>query len=333
MPEALSTQLSAVPVRPRRGRPPGSVKDRRARVRDRIRTVATLNKLLVRVTCAENASQFARWFDEAMRKRHPLRGWDTEESGKWRKNFAGTVGLAAESIAHLEELFPDDRYYSASDTRRHAREIQVEYGLRRSPCKQSVSELFEVGPGRLWQALWGGEDALLDLWNHYSDEGLDGWGRDADFSDVVAELEMKLWSNSRCEVEIEEEDLGRAIMLYRLEQAGMAGRPEDGLTLYLCVRLAMAELSPTFRWLGVWDELATYVVSLESERVWTDPHYARLIEERYFNGQWSDELPSFVEDPFLLMWERSREDTWLADHYRLLSNLSTYRVKPVQLLD
>lgn len=113
MPKAFSTTLSAVPVRPRRGRPLGSIKDDQARLRDRIRVVATLNELLMRVTTVENANQFARWFDGIMRKQHPLLPWETEQSGKWRKNFAGSVALNPESIEHLQELFPDNRYYSA----------------------------------------------------------------------------------------------------------------------------------------------------------------------------------------------------------------------------
>lgn len=326
MSNTLLAELKVMPERRKRGRPPGSVKDRRARLRDRTRTVATLNELLQRVTCADNASQFARWFDEVMRLRHPLRSWDTEQSGKWRKNFAGTVGLAAESLSHLEELFPDDRFYSASENRRHVRDIQAEYGLRRSHHGQTVSQLFEFGPGRLWQALWGSEDALLDLWDLYPEDGPQAWGRRSKIADVVAELAMKLWSNSRCEVAIEDEDLGRAVVLYRLEQAGIVGEPEDGIELYQCVRLAMAELSPTLRSLGIWDELATYVVGLEHDRVRSDSGYADLIEERYSSGRPFD-VQTYVENPFLAMLDSVESEPWLARHMEGLAALSSYRLK------
>lgn len=327
MPIAFSTTLSAVPVRPRRGRPRGSVKDSQARVRDRVRTVAALNELLVRVSCAVNANQFSRWFDGTMRQRHPLRPWETEESGKWRKNFAGSVALAAEAVAHLEELFPDDRYYSVVDHPRRGREIQVEYPERRSDCRQSVSELFADGPARLWQALWGHEGALLKLWDLYPMDGRT-WGPNANFAEVVAELEMKLWCDSRCDAGIEAEDLGRAIALYRLERAGIAGEPADGIALYQCIRLAMAELSPWFRSLDIWDDLATYVIGIELDRVWSEPDYVSAIEAQYSAGQPFD-VQGYVENPFLAMLNSVEGEPWMARHMAGLVALSSYRLKLV----
>ncbi|MDN7852181.1 MULTISPECIES: hypothetical protein [Burkholderia] len=319
MPKALSTTLSVVPVRPRRGRPLGSIKDDQARLRDRIRVVATLNELLTRVTTVENANQFARWFDGIMRKQHPLLPWETEESGKWRKNFAGSVALNPESIEHLQELFPDGRYYSAVGLCGREQETRVAYPVSRGSAPMRVRELYDAGPGRLWEALWAHSEALSKLWEIYPPNSL--WGPSESFTDVLAELSMKLWSDSRCGVEIEFEDLGRAIVLYRLELAGIAGSPEDGVDAYLLVRLAMAELSPVLRCLGVWNDLASYIIDMERDRVRLHPQYADVIETRYSTGHPFD-VYTYVENPFFAMLGVVQGEPSLARHIECIAGLS-----------
>ena len=324
MPKAFPTTLNAVPVRPRRGRPLGSIKDDQARLRDRIRVVATLNELLMRVTTVENANQFARWFDGIMRKQHPLLPWETEQSGKWRKNFAGRVALNPESIEHLQELFPDNRYYSAVGVCGREQETRVAYPVEHGSVPMRVRELYDAGPGRLWEALWAHSEALSKLWEIYPPNSL--WGPSERFTDVLAELSMKLWSDSRCGVEIEFEDLGRAIVLYRLELAGIAGSPEDGVDAYLLVRLAMAELSPMLRCLGVWDDVASYIIDLEHDRVRLHPQYAAVIEARYSMGHPFD-VYAYVENPFLAMLGAVQGEPSLARHLEGIAGLSQYQIK------
>ena len=65
-------------------------------------------------------------------------------------------------------------------------------------------------------------------------------------------------------------------MHYRLELAGIAGSPEDGVDAYLLVRLAMAELSPSLRCLGVWNDLASYIIDMERDRVRLHPQMRPL---------------------------------------------------------
>ncbi|HEM8495980.1 hypothetical protein DN523_17210 [Burkholderia multivorans] len=293
-------------------------------MRDRIRVVATLNELLTRVATVENANQFARWFDGIMRKQRPLLPWETEESGKWRKNFAGNVALNPESIEHLQELFPDGRYYSAVGLCGREQETRVAYPVSRGSAPMRVRELYDAGPGRLWEALWAHSEALSKLWEVYPPNSL--WGPSERFTDVLAELSMKLWSGSRCGVEIEFEDLGRAIVLYRLELAGIAGSPDDGVDAYLLVRLAMAELSPTLRCLGVWDDLASYIIDMEHDRIRLHPQYAAIIETRYSTGHPFD-VYAYVENPFLAMLGMVQGEPSLTRHMEGIAGLSQYQVR------
>jgi hypothetical protein len=217
MPHQNQLDVWSEPVRPTRGRP---IKSRDEQFRDRIRTVATMHALAWRTGSVVNPNQFAQWFDRTMEKRHPLLSWATARSGKWAKNFAGDVTLTKGSVDHLQELFPDTRFYDSPDPERRRQDVRFFHPplTASSGWHQSAGDLFEFGPGRLWRALWESEDDPSALWGIYAGyKDSVAWGAAERFEGVVADLEMKLWSNLRAGVPIEAEDLGRAIVLYRLQ--------------------------------------------------------------------------------------------------------------------
>ena len=259
--------------RHRRGRPPGVVKSDADRVRDRVRTVTTLNELFLRVARVNNVNQFASWFDGAMRRLHPGRAWETAANNKWRKNFSGQAALTADSIDWLGGLFPD-----------------------------AVS-LFHCGPGSLWEALWRPSSSPGDLWNLYG-TGDAPWGPES-YDDALEALQIKVHCSHDFNEPMHEEDLGRAIVLKRLnEQFGM-GTPEDGVDLYLCVKAALADAGIKYGDIGVLHEIADHLADKERCKVEADWVYRKAVKQRWAGGQGLGErgLWEYVENPFLRMAE------------------------------
>ncbi|MCM2491103.1 hypothetical protein [Burkholderia glumae] len=279
-----------------RGRP---IKSHDEQFRDRIRTVATMHALAWRAGSVVNANQFARWFDRTMGERHPLLSWGTARSGKWTKNFAGDVTLTKGSVDHLHELFPDTRFYSSPDPERRRQDVQLFYP---SPTalgwQQSARDLFEFGPGYLWRAMWEAEDDPAALWEIYAgyNDGV-AWGATERFGDVVADLEMKLWSNVRAGVPVEAEDLGRAIVLYRLQwEAGCGGFPV-AVSIHSCLWLAMAKWFPLLDIVQVWGELRDHFVWWELNNLDLYPEYRQLIERQHRSDARFDAM-MYARNPF-----------------------------------
>lgn len=246
----------------------GSAKPATDRLRDRVRTVAMLSELFIRTSSVNNVNQFASWFDGAMRRLHPGRAWETAANNKWRKNFSGGAALTAESIAWLGELFPD------------------------------TSSLFKCGPGGLWQALWKPASSPGDLWGLY-DVGDDPWGPEC-YSDALEALQIKVYCCCDFSEPLDEEDLGRAVVLTRLsEQFGM-GTPEDGVELYLCVKAAFAEVGIKYAHIGVFREIADYLAHGELRKIEADWVYRKTVRQRWAGRQRFGErgVWEYVKNPF-----------------------------------
>lgn len=251
-----------------RGRPPGAIKSNIDRVRDRVRTVATLYELFIRTGRVNNVNQFASWFDGAMRRLHPGRAWETATNNKWRKNFSGDAALTTDSIDWLGELFPD------------------------------VASLFDCGPGKLWQALWMPASFPGDLWNLYDADDTP-WGTEF-YGDALEELQIKVHCSHDFDDSLDEEDLGRAVVLKRLnEQFGM-GTPEDGVNMYLCVKAALAYVGIKYCDAGVFHEISDYLADRERCKVETDWVYRKAVKRYWEGSQGLGErrLREYVENPF-----------------------------------
>lgn len=256
-----------------RGRPPGAVKSNADRVRDRARTVATLYELFVRTSCVNNVNQFASWFDGAMRRLHPGRAWETAANNKWRKNFSGESALTADSINWLGELFPN------------------------------AASLFNCGSGNLWQALWRPASSPDDLWSIY-DVGDVPWGREC-YSDAVETLQIKVFCSLDSNEFLDEEDLGRVVVLKRLNEQFGIGTPEDGVDLYLCMKAAFANIGGWWASAGVFHEIADHLADRERCKVETDWVYRKAVKQRWARGRGLGErgLFEYLDNPFLRMAE------------------------------
>ncbi|UZF34541.1 hypothetical protein [Ralstonia pseudosolanacearum] len=331
MQEGSNNINSGIALKPKRGRPLGATKCRDDRLRDRIRTVATMRDLLLRTTCANNVDQFARWFDQTMSERHPLIEWGTQRSRKWRRNYAGDASLTRESLDFLGELFPDARYYTVAET--SIKRLSVTpacatpakpQNKRRREESLCALELFEQGPSNLWTALWGHESALDRLWELYPpDSEYDGaWGAAADFEEVITDLEMCLYGNYDSGVALTTTDLGRAVVVYRLQEAH-SSRYCHGIRAYLCVRLALANHYPWLRAWGIFDDLSCYIVGLEGQRVSEDGGYRRAVQEHY-KAYGPFDVGMFVENPFLYLLDWKPFQT---SRYTSLASHSVYKFK------
>lgn len=255
-----------------RGRPSGAVKSDTARVGDQVRTVTTLYELFLRTGRVNNVNQFASWFDGTMRRLHPGRAWETAANNKWRKNFSGKAALTADSIDWLGELFPD------------------------------AASLFHCGPGRLWEALWGSASSPCDLWNLCADDA--PWGAEC-FDAALEALQIKVYCSLDFNDPLDEGDLGRAIVLKRLNEQFGVGTPEDGVELYLCVKAALADSGIKYSDTGVFHEIADHLADRELCKVEADWIYRKAVKQRWAGGRRFGEcgLWEYVENPFPRMAE------------------------------
>ncbi|EON18474.1 hypothetical protein C265_17312 [Cupriavidus sp. GA3-3] len=239
--------------------------------------------------------------------------------------------MTRESLDLLHELFPDDRYYAAVTAPRGLRPVarayavlsqQPKYGREYLPYL-GVTELFWQGPANLWTALWGHEHAAERLWDLLPLAGeYDGtWGPTADFEVVVTDLEMRLYGNYDCGLATTIEDLSRALVLYRLKGHARGFLAEHGLRAYLCVRLALAGLHPLLRAWGIFDDLSSYIVGLEQERISSDRRHRQAIQHAYRpHGPFN--VGMFVENPFLHLLEWRPQQ---ARRYAALALYSAYK--------
>ncbi|WP_143278035.1 hypothetical protein [Burkholderia cenocepacia] len=295
-------------------------------LRDRVRTVGALHALLQRTSCANNGGQFARWFDEKMRRLHPGRTWETSDSNKWQKNLTGTVAMTNASVDLLQELFPDSRFYSTTGHTGPGRRTEVAYPddsqqLLNEPG--SARQLFEVGPGRLWAAIWTEAERIEGLWDIYP-AGDTRWGTHVSFDDALGDLEMKLYSNFDCNVPISLEDLGRAIVLYRVHDMnstllGYQGCDpmEWGVRTFLCLRLALAA-APVDAF-GIFRDVSDFFAGMEVDRLDRDERYRRAVECVWAQGQCcsAGELMEYAVNPFLRLAASSAVERWTTRYWTL----------------
>jgi len=289
-----------------------------------------MRDLVARTSSAENVDQFARWFDQTMSERHPFIEWGTQRSRKWRRNYVGDASLTRESLDLLYELFPDDRYYTAIETFGRRRSVTHAYAAPPQPREDgrtyaehlSAAEMFEKGPSNLWTALWGYKRRSGELWDLFSpDSEYDGaWGQAANFDDVVTDMEMRLHGKLDCDVPVTPEELTRTVVVYRLQASACNAQPHHGIRAYLCLRLALADLHPWLRTLGIFDDLSRYIVGLEQQRVATDGGYRRAVHDQY-SAYGTFSIGMFVENPFLYLYEWMPQ---LAHRYAPLARYSAY---------
>ena len=231
-------------------------------IRDRVCTVGVLDHLLSCVP-ARNVNQFAEWFDESMRRKYPGRTWETAANNKWRKNFSGQVALSTESRDWLSELFPD------------------------------VVGLFAEGPGRLWQALWKPAQEQNDLWGIY-DVWDAPWGTGV-YSEALEDLCQKVFSGYDFNEPIDEGDLGRAVVLYRLSEQFGLGSPEEGVDAYLCVRAALCMLAGSRFLCRTIHNIVDYLSVREEQRLDSSPTLRAALGERWCGQEHLRNLGAYDE--------------------------------------
>lgn len=305
----------------RRGRPAGSVETREREIEDRVRTVATLNHVFIKVCCANNVAQFSRWFDETMYARYPGRTWDTNLSNKWRKNFYGTVAMTDEWVQYLDVLFPDGRYYSAQEAIGDPLAcipVQPLAGINNGAM--GALAWFRDGPGQLWHAIW--KDAAVGVWDADSYEA------------ALDDLEMKLYSNFDCDEPIAYEDLAQAVRLYRAQlpvddQARLEYPLEWGIRSYLCLKLAIAANQPDV--LGVMSDIADYFADIELARLKADHDYAFAIRKEWMRRGLScaPSVGEYVLNPFLSLWDQCSSEHFCRRYARLAS-LTARSLRPAK---
>ncbi|MCY1289136.1 hypothetical protein D9M69_435920 [compost metagenome] len=155
---------------------------------DQIRSVALMHELMWR-TGSTNPHQFAGWFDK-------LTYSHTQDSGKWRANFAGTRPLSKNQLYELGRIFTDAHSH------------------------------YQNGPCDLWRALWGETaDLVACVRNHPKSS--------PQMPFTVGERAVQLSILTAAEGEISFGDFVRAIALYRLRKETEPFSRIDGIGLNL----------------------------------------------------------------------------------------------------
>ncbi len=302
----------------RRGRPPGSTKSCERKVQDRVRTRATLEYCLLQVTCVNNVSQFSRWFDEVMQTRYPGRTWETYITKKWRKNFNGFVALSHESLQYLDELFPDDRYYSRIDDTVDLLKTEALFpDASARGNSEGARAMFHNGPNDLWKAIWHkyeDADELWSLWSTTDYEEVAG-----DFEAALNILEMRAYGDSYLHMPMTYEDLTRAVTLYRiLELGGRYTYPFGwGIRVYLCLKIVIARCYRDLY--SVMPDIAKYFKEKEWERLDLE-----FCSENNIRKEWElqgmADAPSifeYVDNPFFSLGEQASSECLLNRYYTL----------------
>jgi len=309
----------------KRGRPYDSTKSESDRIRDRVRTVLTLNELLRR-SPANNVNQFAQWFDQAMRALHPGRPWETAMNNKWRKNFSGICSMTKEAVEWLHEIFPDHRYYN---------EGGCAFPMKADDLVSSAQKLFLEGPARNWKALWGDGAALKELRRGYAIDD-SRWSDGGGYRDISDDLQIKVFCSFDFDEKIDEEDFGRAVVLLRGGDWGGIAQPEDRVDAYLCTKAALASVGIKYAALGVLHEIDDYLAINELERIESDWRYRKAIKQQWAGQRMLGErcLLEYVYNPFIHLIERSpsspsarRWETIAALTHGNFSNSNTYKAR------
>ncbi|RZF27806.1 hypothetical protein EVC45_21470 [Paraburkholderia sp. UYCP14C] len=219
---------------------------------------------------------------------HPGRTWDTESSGKWRKNFAGKTALTSEQVDLLNEVFPDGRVYFDNEGAE----------LREGPGART---LFNNGPAELWAALWGEEHQLWRLSDrqvNYHARYLESHDLRAALDDLYFDLQGFLLEDNVVG-DIDLQLLRRAIALYRTHRFVSRYVYVAAPDAYLCLHLALHRAWGTLRRLGIWELLTSLVSAWEHVRLNYEPGYRDAAETLCFGDE---SIPlaveSYVTDPY-----------------------------------
>lgn len=323
MKDRYSAAIHPFPSQSRRGRPQGTTKQREHRVRDRVRTIATLNHVFLRVHCVYNVSQFSRWFDAMMQSRYPGRSWDTHVSNKWRKNFDGSVALSDEWVQYLNELFPDDRYYS---NYKCAVELGTEISFPDSRLSKndaidtaenmlSAKAMYYDGPYRLWKAIWHEFEDVGELWSFW--RSMENENYVGSYEECVVDLEVTLYDKLDRDAQFSYKDLLRAVLLYRIFDFSGPYEYQSkwGIRVYLCLKIALVGCYPDESL--ILREIAHYFADLEHERFSMNALYLDGLRELWASVGIPD-APDIFEygiNPFASLFDAFREGSRLHRQY------------------
>lgn len=153
---------------------------------DQIRSVALMHELMCRTGCI-NPHQFAGWFDQ-------LTYSHTQDSGKWRANFAGSRPLSKNQLNALGQIFTDAHSY------------------------------YQNGPCDLWRAIWGETADLIACVRSHPKSS-------PQMPFAVSERAVQLSILAAAEDEITFEDFVHTIALYRLRKETEPFARIDGIGL------------------------------------------------------------------------------------------------------
>jgi len=155
---------------------------------DQIRSVALMHELMWR-TESSNPHQFSGWFDK-------LTHSHTQDSGKWRANFAGARPLSKSQLYTLDLIFTDARSH------------------------------YQNGPCNLWHALWGETFDLITCIRSHPKSS-------PKMPFTISERAVQLSIITAAKDEISFADFVRAVALYRLRKETEPFARIDGIGLNL----------------------------------------------------------------------------------------------------
>lgn len=155
---------------------------------DQIRSVALMHELMWR-TESSNPHQFSGWFDQ-------LTHSHTQDSGKWRANFAGARPLSKNQLDALGQIFKDAHSY------------------------------YQNGPCDLWRATWGKTADLIACIRSHPKSS-------PKMPFAISERAVQLSIITAAKDEITFADFVRAIALYRLRKETEPFARIDGIGLNL----------------------------------------------------------------------------------------------------
>ncbi|MCY1294996.1 hypothetical protein D9M68_365330 [compost metagenome] len=217
-----------------------SVRNTRELRKDLIRSTALMHELMRR-TGSENPHQFAGWYDRITHSH-------TQDSGKWRANFAGSRPLSKRQLSELAQIYPDAYDYH------------------------------ENGPEGLWRALWGeAADLIACVRSHPKSS--------PQMPFQASEHAVQLSILAAQDEQIGFDDFVRVIALYRLRVNTEPSARVDGIGLNLSgcawrnveTCLSDATVCTDLERLGIRDLIARELAQLEAERIKTNPR-ARIFD-------------------------------------------------------
>ncbi|HGM6965840.1 TPA: hypothetical protein ACKQDH_003340 [Pseudomonas aeruginosa] len=202
--------------------------------KDQIRTTALMHELMHR-TGSENPHQFAGWYDRITHSH-------TQDSGKWRANFAGSRPLSKRQLIELAQIYPDTHSYHQN------------------------------GPNGLWRALWGeAADLIACVRSHPKSS--------PQIPFQASEHAVQLSILAALDDQIDFDDFVRVIALYRLRVNTEPSARVDGIGLNLSgcawrnveTCLNDAKVRADLDRLGIRALITQELAQLEAERIKANP--------------------------------------------------------------